>query len=125
MSELAPDEEAEEPRGSDLTVALHSEYWGWDHRSCIVYCRDESQANVRRSRRGARCPHCYGRVAVRSIHGTRVEPEPTKMERFAAWFGGWLASFWASVTYPAHVCAACDPAPVCAKCEAAEDGGEA
>jgi hypothetical protein len=100
MTETAASEEAEDEPGSALNAALHTEYWGWDHHACVVYCRDEHPRNVRRARRGERCPHCYGKVIVRSIHGTEVEPAAGKMERAAGWLGGWIGALWQAITYP-------------------------
>jgi hypothetical protein len=114
-----------------MNAQLHREYWGYDHRKCIIYCRDEHPASRRRHRPGERCPHCYGPVAVRSIHADDIEPEPSRTARLTAWIGEWAAAFWASLTYPLHVCPACEPAQddeitqACPQCGATEDRKEA
>ena len=117
MSEDTAAEEAQPE--SQLGGVIHREYWGWrskDHDMCVTFCRTPGQR-----RRGARCPSCYGRVAIRALDGEEIEPAGTRW----AWLVGSFLGGWAAAWRDATAGMARGPASVCARCEAAEDRGEA
>ena len=63
------------------------------HDICVTYCLTPGQR-----RRGARCPSCYGKVAIRALSGDEIEPAGTRFAWLVGSFmGGWAAA-WRDAT---------------------------
>ena len=73
----------------------YRERHGRDSAKCIALCRTPDD------RRSARCPSCYGPVAVRSFNDmTDIPPEPGRGERLAAWIGRFAAELAHGFMFP-------------------------
>ena len=99
----------QEPARSELVGGvIQREYWGWDHRKCVIHCRDPWPGNA-----AFKCPSCHGKVVIEA----KEAPEPS---RFGVWIGGWLRA-WRDAL---DVLRVRDPGPQvelpCPVCEAAE-----
>jgi hypothetical protein len=81
---------------------VHREYWGWDHHACITYCLNTTPGHRAGNRplRHHYCPGCGGKVAVRPMEGTDMDPVPSRTARLAAWTGEWVTAFMDAVVFP-------------------------
>ena len=99
MTHLAPDEEADQPAESRMTVELHREYWGAAAAKargrCVILCQ-QPRAVWRR----LRCPDCGRKAVGLTPDDCDAEPWPTRAERFAAWTGGWITAFMDALVFP-------------------------
>ena len=92
MSEIAPDEEADDG-ASALNATLHREHWGRHFsqdgrlRRCVVVCREDAP------RRPRHCPSCYGRAWSVPQWQAQLDPGPGRGEAFARGLGEWFAAF--------------------------------
>lgn len=68
------DDNDEETAESQLGGVIDREYWGWDHKACVILCR-----TPRKRAHKTTCPECYGKAIARPVDEYDIAPWPTRL----------------------------------------------